>query len=228
MKLNAIRAACMKRNVFRIYNGNSGGYHQWIGNGMAYWPVTGIRLTEENIPDVFDIDGKKMARTHIGEASFGMDELLSAETAATDVPCVDGGVCLWHQGDLYRPVISPDGLLLLNVEHLKPADIEEGYLTFLARKWGRHTAIVCASGMMVAAVVMPEGEEKTAEIMDKAREILDVPVLRECAAAVSETNLSAGEPEVLARNSRASASEGCEASMPDGGAGRQVNMEEAG
>ena len=60
MKIQAIRKACLARGVFYVFNRPGG--QQFLSNGVAAWPVDGIRVTEGMIPALFDLNEKQQQK----------------------------------------------------------------------------------------------------------------------------------------------------------------------
>ena len=192
MKLNAIKTACLQENTFLIINKPDG--EQWIGNRHALWPVEGITLHRGNIPAVFDLDDKKMEKIDIiVRELYGEDydsRITREPMQQEEVLCEVAEACIWHKGGLYRPIHTEDGVMLLDVSLLKPAENKEGFMEFYIRKpteGGLPTLIACYGNMFVDGLVLPVEKDTAERIMNAAKVVIEMPL--------AETNTFDGAPE---------------------------------
>ncbi len=168
MKIGAIKKACMDARRFIILDTPNG--TQWITNGAAAWPVEGIGIDKDGIPALFDIEEKKVAKLVIDQRvlfdpCFSLTP-ISGETAMKDMGAV------WYLGDLYRVIQGEGGIEFINVAYLKPAENKDGFMEF--RQRGKMVA--CYGNMFVAAIVLPEGQEKAEAIMGQLHAIVEIGV----------------------------------------------------
>lgn len=199
MKLNAIKAACIRRGMFCIYNdvdrvsskssdsalssnarqqGETG--QQWIGNGCAFWPVDGIVLTEESIGAVFDIAPRKLDKLRV--MTMGPDYVEPRVTRepmeGQEVTCQEAGALIQRLGVTYLPLYTDEGVMLLDTGHLKPADNTDGFLSCkMRRNETGNVLIACYGNLFVSAIVAPVAEEVAQEIIDAVRLIGAMPIV---------------------------------------------------
>lgn len=179
MKLNAIKAACLRMSNFTIYNEPGG--QQWIGNNVAFWPVDGIVLTEESIPAVFDLTPKKLEKIIVRTWNPQDDSekrVTREKMPDVEILCEASMVQIKYHSITYIPIYTEQGVMFLDAGHLKPAENSDGYLEFYVRRneYG-HVLIACYGNLFVSAVVVPVPESVAEEILDAVNLFGNMPVM---------------------------------------------------
>lgn len=182
MKLNAIKTACLQDKHIIIYTKRNG--EQWIGNRRALWPVEGITIHEGNIPAIFDLDDKQMSKLYIREKdenSDMADERITRDPMpGHETHCKEASVCIWYKGCLYRPIYTEQGVMLMDISLLKPAENKDGYMEFHVRQAQEgglsFQLIACYGSLFVDALIVPESREFAEEILAAARVVVDMPL----------------------------------------------------
>lgn len=183
MKIPAIKSACMARKTFVICTTENGA--QWVGNGPAMWPVDGIILTEKNLPAVFDLTEKQMGKLYIrilDSAEGPLDPRIMLEDWPNEIHCETPPLCFWHQDELLRPVITEAGLMLINVDLLKPVGKKKEYLEFYMRSIPCMPPLIAGkTGLLTDVLIAPLSVDSTRMILKYAGalseyDIVDYPV----------------------------------------------------
>lgn len=170
MKIQAIKKACMDREVFYLFNSRSG--RQLLSNGVAAWPVEGITLTADMIPALFDLSEKQVQKLTIHETAVPSEEHYVLEPMAGEEELKDLGL-IWDAGTFYRALQSENGVLFIEAEQTKPGENKEGKFVYALRKgeWAI-PLVACYGDMLASAFVMPV---KTAAFMERIEKICFTP-----------------------------------------------------
>jgi len=175
MKLQAIKTLCVEVGKFAIINTPSG--HQWIGNGSAFYPVEGIRLTKESLPALFDLQEKQVREFTLG--SYDMDDLtfaLEPLAEGRERPLQEEEAFVWSRGELYRVLSGRDGILLINQAYIKPARNKEDRYQFCERDYGVGGSVVAVYGdMLCSALIWPISTKGTEDVMSNLARIAAKP-----------------------------------------------------
>ena len=171
MKIQAIKKLCMDRVCFYIFNCPGG--RQFLSNGMALWPVEGIRLTKEMIPALFDISDKQQDKIIIQEMDTA-DERYTLEPMEGEEELKDLGL-VWNSGNFYRALKGEAGVLFIDTALTKPGENKEGKFAYYARrKPGSNIPLVaCYGDMLASAIVLPS---KAGAIMEQLEKITYEPL----------------------------------------------------
>ncbi len=189
MKLAAIKKLCVARKIFYIINGPDG--RQWLSDTRNAYPVEGVRIAADSIPALFDLAQKQADKMSIRETSV-LDERFSVEPMVGERELEDLGA-VWYAGDLYRVMGSAQGLLMVPVSALKPAENKEGMLQFFERiSPDGNILIACYGDMLVSGIVSPV-DAKHAEAIMQQVQMLSLQAVR--VSASPETDAEAEEAE---------------------------------
>ena len=83
MKIKSIAAICKKNKQVVLFNrySDSGTLSQYIGDGNAVYPISGLpELDEESILTIFDVPEKQREDWHYGIVTFRRDQLRGTPT----------------------------------------------------------------------------------------------------------------------------------------------------
>lgn len=170
MKIPAIRRECLRKKRFNIVTDGYG--VQWVGHYGALWPVevAGMRLTQSNVPALFDLNEAQRAKITIVERVLEggyADPLVDIHPHEdADIPCQTAAACLWYENVLYRLLYTENGVLLIDTAALKPAESKDEYLTFHMRRNAKgEVKVACLNGMLVSAIVQPLHQHLAGEVL---------------------------------------------------------------
>lgn len=130
MKIKNIAAICKKNKYAVIYEryGESGGVIQYIGDGAAAYPVTGLpELDKESLLTIFDVPEKQREAISIA-----------------------------YSGKTLKPLQTRRGLVFIESRYLSPVSDILDVLELYERITPRGTPyIVAKAGFLLQAVIMP-------------------------------------------------------------------------
>lgn len=171
MKIQAIKKLCMDRRAFYIFNCSRG--QQFLGNGVALWPVDGFQLTASMIPALFDISEKEKEKLTIREIE-AIDERYTMEPGPEEEPLKDLGT-IWHAGRFFRALEGSEGVLFIDTALTKPGEDRDGKFVYALRKRPGDTVpiVACYGDMLASAIVLPEIGR---EMMERLEEIAGKPL----------------------------------------------------
>lgn len=186
MNINAIKKICMEnKRVELMKNPRTG--DMWISNGFAtYVADAEIDVNAENVLHLFDLadaeEKKKPFVTHnvIKDARFwercGVSEI---EELLKDLGAV------WYGGELFRALLSKDGLLFIPVKYLKPVKGED-YCEFYLRRSDGGMIVAVYTDIFAAAMIRPIVGSLAEKMKESLEEITRETVLPEPAGEKRE------------------------------------------
>ena len=159
MKLKTLAALCKKEGVFCLYDrANADGeiVEQWLGTASAVYPLPDLPyLTEAHLVALFDITEKQLAKMSIKHGA--LPESINFEhTDPAEIILNREKMTLAYDGLIVRPLMTRDGLELINDAYLSPlADVADEL-----ELYERHTAsgqiyFAAKMGLMLVGVIMP-------------------------------------------------------------------------
>lgn len=165
MKIQAIRKACLARGVFYVFNRPGG--QQFLSNGVAAWPVDGIRVTEGMIPALFDLNEKQQQKLSIHEMET-VDERFTIEPMPGETILEDMGL-VWSAGTLLRALKNENGLLLIDTAQTRPGENKDGNFIYTERRSrpGQAPLVACYGDMLVSALVVPVKAGKIKQALER-------------------------------------------------------------
>ena len=189
MKLAAIKKLCTARKIFYILNDPDG--RQWLSDTRNAYPVEGVRITADSIPALFDLAQKQADKMSIREISV-LDERFSVEPMGGERELGDLGA-VWYAGDLYRVMGNAQGLLMVPVSALKPAESKYGMLRFFERISPEGNILIARYGDMLVSGLVSPVDAKHAEAIMQQVQMLSLQAVR--VSASPETDAEAEEAE---------------------------------
>lgn len=177
MKLSAIKRCCLAKGRFDIRNAENG--EQWIGDGCSFWPVEGVKISEESVPALFDLTAKKATECWIGEADvddwrFARVVRPEAEAALKDLGAY------WYGDTTYRALkaLNDDfGLLFIPESALDPARGKDDFAYFARFHDAGSVLIAAYRGLLCSALIAPVAPGMALKLVEKAERITKVPIL---------------------------------------------------
>lgn len=158
MKIKNIAAICKKNKYAAIYERHSasGGVIQYIGDGAAVYPVTGLpALDKESLLTIFDVPEKQREDWFVQIA--GIPPAISFEdTDANEKPVEREAISIVYSGKTLKPLQTRRGLVFIESRYLSPVSDVLDVLELYERIAENGTPyIVAKAGFLLQAVIMP-------------------------------------------------------------------------
>lgn len=149
MKIKNIAAICKKNKYAVIYEryGESGGVIQYIGDGAAAYPVTGLpALDKESLLTIFDVPEKQREDWFVQVAGIP-SEISFEDMDANEKPV---------EREAMKPLQTRRGLVFIESRYLSPvSDILDVLELYERITPGGTPYIVAKAGFLLQAVIMP-------------------------------------------------------------------------
>ena len=157
MKIKNIAAICKKNKYAVIYERyTEGGVVQYIGDGAATYPVTGLpALDKESLLTIFDVPEKQREDWFVQVA--GIPSKISFEdTDANEKPVEREAISIAYSGKTLKPLQTRRGLVFIESRYLSPvSDILDVLELYERITPGGTPYIVAKAGFLLQAVIMP-------------------------------------------------------------------------
>lgn len=158
MKIKNIAAICKKNKYAVIYEryGENGGVIQYIGDGAAAYPVTGLpKLDKESLLTIFDVPEKQREDWFVQVA--GIPSKISFEdTDANEKPVEREAISIAYSGKTLKPLQTRRGLVFIESRYLSLVSDILDVLELYERITPRGTPyIVAKAGFLLQAVITP-------------------------------------------------------------------------
>ena len=159
MKLKKVAALCIRQEAFHLFDEVTEGgelIRQWLGNGYAIYPLSGLPvLDESNLCAMFDVSDKKRKKCFFSRKP--MPESLNVEDYARgERTLYDEWPTVEHNGYAIKPLSASDDMLFIQTAYLAPLEDMADYLRFYERVDNTgQKYIVAKNGMEIAAIIMP-------------------------------------------------------------------------
>lgn len=157
MKLKKVAALCNQSGVYRLFDRDPGNgeIEQWMGDGCAAYPITGLPyLDMDNICAMFDIGDKKREKMVMSHGKVP-ENLCFDDLAPGEVRVEDPKLRVCYEGREYLPLRMRNGIVMIREKYLTPLDDLEYMSLFVRRTEAGGVYVVAKIGMMVQAVIMP-------------------------------------------------------------------------
>lgn len=163
MKIKNIAAICKKNKYAVIYEryGESGGVIQYIGDGAAAYPVTGLpALDKESLLTIFDVPEKQREDWFVQVAGIP-SEISFEDMDANEKPVEREAISIAYSGRTLKPLQTRRGLVFIESRYLSPVsdilDVLELYerITPGGTPYIVAPYIVAKAGFLLQAVIMP-------------------------------------------------------------------------
>lgn len=115
MKIKNIAAICKKNKYAVIYEryGESGGVIQYIGDGAAAYPVTGLpALDKESLLTIFDVPEKQREDWFVQVAGIP-SEISFEDMDANEKPVEREAISIAYSGKTLKPLQTRRGLVFI-------------------------------------------------------------------------------------------------------------------
>ena len=158
LKIKNIAAICKKNKYAVIYERNteSGGVVQYIGDGAAAYPVTGLpALDKESLLTIFDVPEKQREDWFVQVAGIP-SEISFDDMDATEKPVEREAISIAYSGKTLKPLQTRRGLVFIESRYLSPvSDILDVLELYERITPGGTPYIVAKAGFLLQAVIMP-------------------------------------------------------------------------
>ena len=124
MKLKKVASLCGKTKMFCLYDRaeRDDVVSQWLGDGYAIYPITGLPyMDEENIYSMFDISAKQQEKIIFrhGPAPEGIN---LDDVDPTERRLSDDGLSVVYDGGILKPLQTRNGISFIQNEYLSPLE----------------------------------------------------------------------------------------------------------
>lgn len=158
MKLKKVASLCGKTKMFCLYDRaeRDDVVSQWLGDGYAIYPITGLPyMDEENIYSMFDISAKQQEKIIFrhGPAPEGIN---LDDVDPTERRLSDDGLSVVYDGGILKPLQTRNGISFIQNKYLSPLEDVIEMVQLYERATPQGTPyIVAKTGFFLAAVIMP-------------------------------------------------------------------------
>lgn len=158
MKIKSIAAICKKNKQVVLFNrySDSGTISQYIGDGSAVYPISGLpELDEESILTIFDVPEKQREDWLVRYRDIP-EGISFEDTDATEKIIEQGNLSIVYSGKTLKPLQTRRGLVFIESRYLSPVSDVLDVLELYERvtPFGA-PYIVAKAGFLLQAVIMP-------------------------------------------------------------------------
>lgn len=122
MKIKSIAAICKKNKQVVLFNrySDSGTISQYIGDGNAVYPISGLpELDEESILTIFDVPEKQREDWLVQYRDIP-EGISFEDTDATEKIIEQGNLSIVYSGKTLKPLQTRRGLVFIESRYLSP------------------------------------------------------------------------------------------------------------
>lgn len=155
MNINAIKKVCMEnKRVALMQNPRTG--DMWISNGFAaYVADAEITVNAENVLHLFDLaDAEEKKKPFVTKGVIEDTRFWGKYGASEIEELLKDLGAVWYGGELFRALLSRDGILFIPVKYLKPVKGED-YCEFYLRRTDEGMTVAVYTDLFAAAMIMP-------------------------------------------------------------------------
>lgn len=158
MKIKSIATICKKNKQVVLFNrySDSGTISQYIGDGSAVYPISGLpELDEESILTIFDVPEKQREDWLVRYRDIP-EGISFEDTDATEKIIEQGNLSIVYSGKTLKPLQTRRGLVFIESRYLSPVSDVLDVLELYERvtPFGA-PYIVAKAGFLLQAVIMP-------------------------------------------------------------------------
>lgn len=158
MKIKSIAAICKKNKQVVLFNrySDSGTISQYIGDGSAVYPISGLpELDEESILTIFDVPEKQREDWLVRYRDIP-EGISFEDTDTTEKIIEQGNLSIVYSGKTLKPLQTRRGLVFIESRYLSPVSDVLDVLELYERvtPFGA-PYIVAKAGFLLQAVIMP-------------------------------------------------------------------------
>lgn len=158
MKIKSIAAICKKNKQVVLFNrySDNGTVSQYIGDGSAVYPISGLpELDEESILTIFDVPEKQREDWLVRYRDIP-EGISFEDTDTTEKIIEQGNLSIVYSGKTLKPLQTRRGLVFIESRYLSPVSDVLDVLELYERvtPFGA-PYIVAKAGFLLQAVIMP-------------------------------------------------------------------------
>ena len=154
MKLSALYKLCKRTKYVTIINGVNG--RQWINvDGGSTYPLDGMPyIDEETLLTMMDVAEDDRAKWHINiHAHDEYMRMFTEDNLEGDIEAKAAEVTIGHMDEVYRPIYSRHGMLMVNVDAFAPvADTARTHELFV-RMIRNQPVLLVKNGFQLVATI---------------------------------------------------------------------------
>lgn len=159
MKIKSIAAICKKDKHITIFDKRSRdgeSVMQWLGNGGAAYPVSGLPYLEEaSVFTIFDVP-EKSRNDYFVRAEAAPEGICFDDTEPGEMLIDEGDLVITYAGRALKPLQTNCGIVFVENRYLAPiADVLDVVELYERRTASGTPYIVAKAGFLVQAVIMP-------------------------------------------------------------------------
>lgn len=159
MKVKKIGALCKARGTCYLFDELTEGgeiSRQWISNGAAMWPVSGLpMLSEANLSTLFDFSESTVEKMKIAEKELpGWLCGVSYDLRDGEAQLQESNIRLRVDGEELMALTAGATVYWLRADYLKPCWTKETQLILRRDEDGEAVIAVC-DGLFLVGIVMP-------------------------------------------------------------------------
>ena len=168
MKLKKIAQECREHGSMLLidYVDAEGCVRQWIGSGLAFYPVEGLPyLKEEHLQGVFELTDKQCEKMRMCQEPAPED--IDFSDTADERRCYDGIIRLIIGGYALRVMWAEGKACMILEDALAPILMEHKNADFFLRRTTSGTKYIAVKeGLLLVGIVFPSllGEETKQEL----------------------------------------------------------------
>lgn len=190
MKLKKVAALCSQAGRFYLQDRQTaGGTEQWLGDGCAAYPISGLPYLEiDNICTMFDIPEKKQEKLIMRQVN-APESINWEDTDPTERQLIDSIMHLRYEGRELLPLRTSAGIVFIQEKYLAPLD-DTDYMRLYERRNGDGSIYIVAKiGMVIQAVITPV-DVVSEDLIKQMDELASL-----CRTALMKKNLMQNERE---------------------------------
>ena len=159
MKVKKIGALCKARGTCYLFDELTEGgeiVRQWISNGAAMWPVSGLpMLSEANLSTLFDFAESAVEKMKIAEKELpGWLCGVAHDLRDGEAQMQESNIRIRVDGEELMALTAGASVYWLKADYLKPCWTKETAL-FLRKDEDGEAVIAVCDGLFLAGIVMP-------------------------------------------------------------------------
>jgi hypothetical protein len=158
MKIKTIAAICKKSECLYLYDktGSNGYVSQWVGDGMAIYPIVNIPYMEtDNVCTIFEFTEKQLEKFLIRHTEVP-EGICIDDTDRTEINLSNENLSIAYAGRILKPLQTSKGLVFIDSKYLSPlADIWNIMELYERTTQSGQTYIAAKAGFILYAVIMP-------------------------------------------------------------------------
>lgn len=158
MKIKSIAAICKKNKQVVLFNrySDSGTISQYIGDGSAVYPISGLpELDEESILTIFDVPEKQREDWLVRYRDIP-EGISFEDTDTTEKIIEQGNLSIVYSGKTLKPLQTRRGLVFIESRYLSPvSDVLDALELYERVTPFGAPYIVAKAGFLLKAVIMP-------------------------------------------------------------------------